>query len=265
MPNRPQGDLKPDAGSIQEQLAALKQQQAVFFADMARNQVRYRQLARSVWRVQEDERRRFSRELHDGIGQNITAILHQLEQVATAPELSKITSDRVQRALALCALALQDTRHLARMLRPKVLDDLGLSAALQWLGRSISDSSGIGVEVVCEQDFADPSGELAALVFRVVQEALNNVAKHAKASDVLVNVGVRDDILNLLVADDGVGFDTESRQSISEQGSGLGGMRERVELFGGRLRIVSAPGEGTQLRVQLALTQASAEAHAIRS
>ena len=244
-----------DPDSVQSQLATLKQQQTQLFADMARGQQRFRRLARSVWRIQEEERRRFARDLHDGLGQNITAILHQLEQLATDPGLGGSAPARTQRAIDLCARALHETRNLARMLRPKILDDLGLCAALRWLGRSVSDGAGFAVDVDCEEGFADPSGDIATLVFRVVQEAMNNVAKHARASHVLVKVSARDRVLNVLVADDGCGFDPDAALVVapSDSGTGLGSMRERVALFGGRLSIVSSPGDGTQLRAALPL------------
>lgn len=241
--------------ALQSQLAELKQQQARLFADMARGQQRFRRLARSVWRIQEEERRRFARDLHDGLGQNITAILHQLEQLADDPGLGGSAPVRVERAIDLCTRALHDTRSLARMLRPKILDDLGLCAALNWLGRSVSEGAGFTVDIDCEEDFPDPAGDFATLVFRVMQEALNNVAKHAGASHVLVKVGARDGRLHLLVADDGRGCDADIAFAADGMGggSGLGSMRERVALFGGRLTLVSAPGDGTQLRVLLPL------------
>lgn len=244
-----------DAESLQSQIAALRQQQTQLFAGMARSQQRFRRLARSVWRVQEEERRRFARDLHDGLGQDITAILHQLVQIAEDPGLAGTAPARVQRAIDLCARALHDTRTLARMLRPKILDDLGLCAALHWLGRNVSETSGFAVDIDCDEDFEDPAGDLATLVFRVAQEALNNVAKHARASHALVKVGARDGAIHLLIADDGRGFDQESVLAAdpSESGSGLSSMRERVSLFGGRMTITSAIGEGTQVRAVLPL------------
>ncbi len=244
-----------EAEAVRTQLDALKQQQAQLFADMAHGQQRFRQLARSVWRIQEDERRRFARDLHDGLGQNITAILHQLEQLADEPGLDGAAPKRVERAIDLCARALQETRTLARMLRPKILDDLGLCAALNWLGRSVSEGAGFAVDVDCEEEFPDPGGDLATLVFRVVQEALNNVAKHASATHVLIKVGVRDGRLHLLVVDDGRGCDPDLALAAdgSGSGSGLGSMRERIALFGGRLALVSSPADGTQLRASLPL------------
>lgn len=240
---------------LQAQVEALRAQQSQLFADLASGQQRFRQLARSVWRVQEEERRRFARDLHDGLGQDITAILHQLEQLAADPTLPASALPRAERALALCRRALQDTRALARMLRPKILDDLGLCAALHWLGRNVAEGAGFAVDVLCDEAFPDPDGDYATLVFRVVQEALNNAAKHARAGNVLVQVGARGGELHVLVADDGRGCDPVAALASDALGdsSGLGGMRERIALFGGRLHLVSAPGDGLQVRAALPL------------
>jgi len=244
-----------DASLVQAQLAALKQQQSQLFADMARGQERFRRLARSVWRVQEDERRRFARDLHDGLGQNITAILHQLEPLAASTRMNSVDSQRIERAIDLCTRALHDTRMLAHMLRPKILDDLGLCAALNWLCRSVSEGSGFAVEVDCIEDLVAANDDLATLLFRVVQEALNNIAKHAGASQALVKLSVRDGQLHLLVADDGGGCDPGVAMAADGlgSGSGLGSMRERLALFGGHLALISSPGDGTQLRAVLPL------------
>jgi signal transduction histidine kinase len=247
-----------DLMSLQSQLSALKHQQSELFVGLASGQARFRDLARSVWRVQEDERRRFARDLHDGLGQNITAILHQLEQIAAEPDLSDSAQRRLDKALDLCARALYDTRNLARLLRPKILDDLGLCAALHWLARTVSDGAGFAVDVDCESDLQDSSGDVATLIFRLTQEALNNIAKHARASHVLIKVGMQGERLHLLIADDGRGFEPANvfapgQASLS---TGLGSMRERIALFGGVLSIISSPGDGTQLRAMLPLNDA---------
>jgi signal transduction histidine kinase len=242
-----------DMFAVHSQLKALKQQQAELFADMARGQTRFRNLARSVWRVQEDERRKFARDLHDGLGQSVTAIMHQLQQLAEDPAMGDLARGRIERTVDLCSRAVYDIRNLARLLRPKILDDLGLSAALHWLGRTVSDSGAFAVDVDFDADEARIDGEMSTLVFRIAQEALNNVAKHARASHVLIKVGADHGRLTLLIVDDGCGCDAEqaiSRDSAS-LGSGLGSMRERVALFGGTLTLVSSPGDGTQVRVSL--------------
>ena len=241
--------------AIHAQLSTLREQQERLFEQMQSGQQRFKLLARSVWRVQEDERRRLARELHDGIGQNLTALKHQLDAVALQVQGAHELHQRVQGALALCASTLEDTRALSRLLRPQILDDLGLEAALRWLARSVGESADFQteVDVVDLPEPLDP--ELSTLCFRVAQEGLTNAARHAKARHVLIRLSGREHALTLLVADDGVGCDPGAAfaRSASGASTGLGGTRERVALFGGRLQFISEPGTGTQLRVHLPL------------
>jgi two-component system sensor histidine kinase UhpB len=249
--------LAGDTPALRAQLEALREAQARLFADLARGSERYRQLARSVMRMQEEERRRIARDLHDGLGQQITAILHQIEPLADHPELPTAAAARAQRAVDLCARALQDTRTLARLLRPKLLDDLGLAAALRWLGRTLADSGGFAVDIECDDGLDAAGTELTTMVFRVVQECLANVARHAGATHALVAVVRRGHELQILVADDGRGFEIDGRRdeggAARAGGSGMGGIEERVQLFGGRCQWSSAPGEGTQFRAYVPL------------
>ena len=216
------------------------------------NEREFRRLGRAVWRVQEDERRHLARELHDGIGQNLTALKHRLAQIAGefGPEHEALRA-RMEAAIALCSGALEDTRQLSRLLRPPILDDLGLVPALRWLGRSVGEASGIAVVVEIDDDVPALGGEIQTLVFRVAQEALNNVVRHAQAHSVLVRLAVHAGELQLQVIDDGAGFDPAQAR-----GSGLSGMRERLRLHGGRLDVRSTPDHGTRLRATVPLSDA---------
>ena len=240
-----------DPQGLQAELATLREAQARLFADLASNAQRYRSLARSVLRLQEEERRRFARDLHDGLGQQITAVLHQLEPLARDESLPTEAAARARRALDLCSRALHDARNLARLMRPTILDDLGLVAALHWLSRTVAETAGIDIDVECEDEAGACGTEMSTLVFRFVQEALNNVAKHAKAQRALVAVNVRAGQLTIVVADDGRGFDANAAPRGG--GSGLSGLAERVALFGGRFTCASNPGDGTQLRAFIPL------------
>ncbi|MES2857861.1 MAG: sensor histidine kinase [Pseudomonadota bacterium] len=219
------------------------------------NEREFRRLGRAVWRVQEDERRRLARDLHDGIGQNLTALKHRLSQLEGG--LPPGHQERLQAAIELCHETLEDTREMSRLLRPPILDDLGLEAALRWLARSMGESSGLAVELELET-LPQLDGDLQTLLFRVAQEALNNIAKHAQARDVLVRLVSRGAHLLLHVADDGRGCAPE--QALGSGGSGLGGMRERLRLYGGTLQFHSAPGEGTRLRIAVPLEGAASQA-----
>lgn len=216
------------------------------------NEREFRRLGRSVLRVQEDERRRLARELHDGVGQNLTALKHRLAQLrdglGDGPDAMRSGLDA---AIALCADTLEDTRELSRLLRPTILDDLGLEPALRWLGRSVGETAGIAVAVEIEP-LPEIDGERQTLLFRVAQEALNNIARHAHARSVLLRLVERDGQLQLQVVDDGIGFDPAIRPA----GSGLSGMRERLRLFEGSLEVHSAPGNGTRIRAVVPRTGA---------
>lgn len=239
-----------------DDLRALRRQYQDLLERLQRNEREFRRLGRAVWRVQEDERRRLARELHDGVGQNLTALKHRLVQLSTAlPAGDVALRDGLDKAIALCTDTLEDTRSMSRLLRPPILDDLGLEAALRWMARSQSESS--GAEVTLEMEPLPPlDTDLQTLLFRVAQEALTNAARHADARHVMVRLVVRGGLLQLQVVDDGRGCDAGA--ALQAGGSGLGGMRERLRLYDGRLDLHSSPGEGTRLRAVVPL-DASAE------
>ena len=253
IPLRPGPPVASEA-SMRDQLVRLREQQERLFAQLHSDEQHFRQLARSVWRVQEDERRRLARELHDGIGQHLTALRHRLEVLARA-EPAASTDGPLREALALCETAIEETRALSRLLRPQILDDLGLEAALRWLARQTSEGTGCTVEVEVGQLPVDLDSDLATLVFRVAQEALTNAHKHARARNVVLRLSRRSDHLLMLVVDDGEGCDIPQALAKSSGGdsTGLASIRERVRLFGGQLALDSRPGEGLQLRVTLPL------------
>ncbi|MCM2336584.1 MAG: sensor histidine kinase [Pseudomonas sp.] len=232
-----------------DDLHELRRQYEALLERLQRNEREFRRLGRSVWRVQEDERRRLARDLHDGIGQNLTALKHRLSQLGEATTDPGVRSG-LAAAVQLCADTLEDTRELSRLLRPPILDDLGLEAALRWLARSVGESARIEVGVEIEP-LPALDGDLQTLLFRVAQEALNNAAKHAHATQVLLRVVARAGLLQLQVVDDGLGCDPDA--ALRSGGSGLGGMRERLRLYDGRLDMHSAPGEGTRLRAVVPL------------
>ena len=241
--------MAPDDNGLS--LEAVRAQYQRLLQRLEANEREFRRLGRAVWNVQEDERRRLARELHDGLGQNLTALKHRLSQLLDElPDDSTALRGRLATAVELCAESLEDTRQLSRLLRPPILDDLGLEPALRWLARSVAQSSGMQVEAEAEALPPLP-GELQTLLFRVAQEALNNVAKHAAARSVLLRLVARGGSVQLQVLDDGKGCDPEA--ALRSGGSGLGGMRERLRLYGGRMELHSAPGQGTRLRAVVPL------------
>jgi len=240
-----------DQASLQERLDALLQQQRELVTTLQRGQAHFEQLARSVWRTQEEERRRLARELHDGIGQNLTAILRLLEQATASSDCSAGTRGELERVRTLVHSTLDEARALSRQLRPQILDDLGLAAALRWLARSFRDTQGLDVSLDLAEPLPALGGDAETLIFRVAQEGLNNVVKHAGATHAEISLQRLDERVLLSIRDDGHGCETSHalRSGSEGKGSGLGGMRDRAQLFGGQLRIVSQPGAGFSLEI----------------
>jgi signal transduction histidine kinase len=205
-------------------------------------------LSRSLFQVQEDERRHLARELHDHMGQALTAAKINVQAAQHLQERDAIVR-RLDDSVAILEQLLQQARHLALELRPPLLDDLGLVSASRSYLYQQAQRAGLRVEF-----FADPALERAdagveTACFRVAQEALTNVVRHARAQTVIVELDRTPDVLHLVVRDDGIGFDVAMAQQRAQQGASLGllGMRERVALLGGELDCNSAPGRGTEV------------------
>lgn len=243
-------DKSPEA-SDRGPLTDLRADYANLVERLERNQQKLIQLARSAYRMQEEERRRLARELHDGIGQNLTALKHHLALLQQTLGPDQVEAQRrAAAALALATHTLEDTRQLTRLLRPQILDDLGLEAALRWLVRTLAEP--VGLKTVLDLGtLPEIDGEMATLVFRVAQEALTNVVRHANAQHAVIRLSHRDNQLRLEISDDGRGW--EQTGSNPNLGSGLSGMKERVRMHGGRLAVDAAPGQGCRLRMSVPL------------
>ncbi len=207
-------------------------------------------LLRKVVTAQEDERGRIARNLHDQLGQRLTALRLSLERVQDRLTKNDERSEELERALSLTNMIDGDVGFLSWELRPAVLDHLGLGVALPRYVRQWAEHYGIEVECKCDSFSTGRlphEGEVA--FYRVAQEALTNVAKHANASRVDVMLEGREDSVLLVVEDDGVGFDP-SDGSVLDRGVGLLGMRERAALIGADFQIESKPGDGTSIFVR---------------
>lgn len=262
--------LGTDAGSpgdLVERLRRIHRENQHLFERLVDGEQRFRALARAVWEIQEEERRRVARELHDGLGQTLTALKIRLERLggraAESPGAEDLASE-LGGSAELAGQALAEARRLAHLLRPQVLDDLGLWPALRWLGRTLGEWTGFEVALeVRGEASGGPSQEggerldpeVETLAFRVVQEGLTNAMKHSGVSRAAVEAERGERALLLRVADRGRGLDPEAvlRGGEGAAGFGLQGMRDRVELAGGRFDLRSVPGEGTILEVELPL------------
>lgn len=240
--------------TLAETVERLREDYRTLVQRLEANQGEFQRLGRAAFRVQEEERRRISRELHDGLGQNLTALKHRLSLLAARGATDPAWTSGLEEAIELCDQSLAETRELSRLLRPQILDDLGLEAALGWLGRTLGPPAGLEVQVRV-YPLPPLDGDLQTLAFRVAQEALVNVARHAGARQAWVHVRESAGYLRLEIGDDGRGFDVAGAQAKGRRGesAGLAGMRDRLALYGGQLRIESGPG-GTRVEAAVPLS-----------
>jgi signal transduction histidine kinase len=208
-----------------------------------------RRLSQRLVEAQEMERARLSRELHDEVGQMMTALGMELRNLQSLRHGKDDAFDaRVEDVKRLNADAMRAIRDLAMGLRPSMLDDLGLEAALQWQGREFSRHTGVPATVHVDGTCDQLTGAQQTCIYRVVQEALTNCARHAKAKSVLVSLRTQSEDVLVLIQDDGIGFN--GKASV-RGGLGLLGIRERVEALEGSLFISSRPKGGTTIQVQI--------------
>ncbi|HLK22372.1 MAG TPA: ATP-binding protein [Bryobacteraceae bacterium] len=205
------------------------------------------QLSARLVNAQEMERRTISRELHDQVGQTLNAVLVEAANLAKRiPADDSASLHSLDNIRKFADSSVNSIRDIALLLRPSMLDDLGLIPALEWQAREVSRRSGIKVEVKAENVADSLPDEMRTCIYRVVQEALQNVSRHSSAKSALVTVRQNRDSLELSVEDDGSGFDPAKTR-----GLGMLGMEERVRQLGGHLDVSSTPGKGTVLRVTL--------------
>ncbi|MDZ4185195.1 MAG: sensor histidine kinase [Desulfuromonadales bacterium] len=234
-----------------------------FWLERQRREDEVRHLSRQLLHAEEMTRTRVARDLHDEFGQGLTALQLGIETLKNSLPLSQ------GKELALCRrlseMIAQLGKHVRSMtteLRPSMLDNLGLVPTLRWLSQQFSERySGISVDlqVVDESERLAPEIEIA--LYRVCQESLNNVAKHANARLVRITMIRTKKLLTLAIVDDGNGFDTELCYATAKdhQKYGLLGMRERIAELGGTFSVISTPAEGTSVRVQLSLANEEKE------
>jgi len=207
-------------------------------------------LSRQVLDAQESERRRLARELHDEIGQALTALKFNLHAAQRQPET---LNTRLEDSLGIVDRTLQQVRHLSLDLRPSMLDELGLASAVNWYMERQAERGGFAVHVTTPPLPLDLCPTIATTCFRIVQEAVTNVIRHANAKDVWVDLHQTASSVVLTLRDNGRGFDVPAAQERAALGASMGlpGMQERVRLAGGQMMIDSAPEQGTEIHVTL--------------
>jgi PAS domain S-box-containing protein len=211
-------------------------------------------LSNQLLSAEEKERKRIARELHDGIGQALSAIKFGVENVLRELDGHKDALDLnpLETVIPITQKAIEEVRRIVKDLRPSILDDLGILATITWFCREFQNVYSrirINKEIdITENEIPPP---LKTIIYRLLQEALNNVAKHSQADQVYLSIHKQPNEIELLVKDNGRGFDLEKTIALtpSQRGFGLAGMRERTELSGGRFDIQSRIGKGTTIRV----------------
>lgn len=218
-----------------------------------RSEAELRRLSSHLLKAQEEERKRIARELHDGIGQSLSAIKFKVETALN--EMGQENPGQVVKSLEavvpVAQEAVEEVRRISRNLRPSILDDLGILATISWMCREVETIySGIRIEKQIDIEEHDMPDSLKIIIYRVLQESFNNIAKHSQATLVRLSLKGADGKVELAIDDNGMGFDVEQVLSgeQSKRGIGLAGMKERTELSGGSFSVESHKGAGTTVR-----------------
>jgi len=220
-----------------------------------RSDIKINELGQRIISLQEEERRHISRELHDGIVQMLVSIKYSIE--ATGIFLSQLNQEKPKSQLAAeknLSTAIQEIRRISHHLHPRILDELGLSAAMDALSSEFSELTGIRVQVITPKLKKLLPDNISTTLYRVVQESLTNIQKHAKASNVVIELAINQAWLTLTICDNGKGFDTsasiQNQANIDEFGIGLRNLAERIEYHSGVFKVISTE-KGTRVTAKI--------------
>lgn len=241
--------------AVEEALKNSKRHYSELLDQSDRLQAQLRRLSRQILSAQEDERKKISRELHDVIAQTLTGINIRLATLKKEALLNTKGLDRnIARTQRLVEKSVNIVHQFARELRPAVLDDLGLIPALHSFLKNFTTQTGIRTHLTAFAGVDNFDIARRTVLFRVAQEALTNVARHAEASQVAVSIAKLSDYISMQIADNGKSFEVD--QMLAPRGRkrlGLLGMRERLEMVGGKFTVTSSPGNGTTIEAQIPL------------
>ena len=244
----------PDHGrSVMQMVITDVTQRQQLVREQTRHREALRRLSASVVEAREEERRRIARELHDELGQRLTALKMELSSLASAKG-PRSDETRIANMLEMIDDTVASVRRIAADLRPMMLDDLGLNAAIEWLARDAARRLDMEITVRLSEEDPPVTQGAAIALYRMVQEALTNVARHARATEVNIEMRQEGGELVLTVRDNGVGFPADLQHN--EGRYGLLGIRERAYMLGGRLEVDNPPGGGGRLTVRLPLQAA---------
>jgi len=247
----------PDTGRLAVALGSLIQQ-------LETSNRQLRAISERAIHAQETERKRIARSLHDDTGQALTTLIINLERLEGHTFLEDLeTKAKLAEARQLAQSTLNELRKIIHGLRPAILDDLGLAPAIRWYARSNLEAAGIQVDVKVPEQALPLTAELNTALFRIAQEAVNNIARHSRAEKAAISLAVNGAGICLRIDDDGRGFHSagDTGEAIRLRQWGLVGIQERVELIGGHFSLVSEPGKGTCLKVDVPLPRMTEGSH----
>ncbi len=246
---------------VEEDLRQSERQATQLLKQSQNLQEQLRLLSRRIMSAQEEEKKRISRELHDLISQMLSGINLRLATLKTdLTANAKGLGRKIQSTQRLVEKSVDVVHRFARELRPAVLDDLGLIAALHSHAETFSRQTGIRVHMTVFAEVKHLGNDECTVLYRVAQEALSNINRHARAGRIDMSIRKHDDTVRMLIKDDGRSFDVQKHLKARKQkGLGLLGMRERVEMVGGTFAVESTPGHGTTIRADIPFTHGSKE------
>ena len=221
--------------------------------ELKKSHEQIRSFAKRLAEAEEIERQKIARELHDRVGQNLTALGINLSimQNQLSDTLTEQTDTRLKDSMSIVEETARRIRDVMSDLRPSVLDDYGLMAAIRWLGERIAKRTGLIIHVEDEDSKVDLPPETESTLFRIAQELLTNITKHAKATEVSIRLDSMDGKVQFVITDNGIGFDPTAFNQTGEPRWGLLNVRERAEAVDGILTIASRPGQGTRIVIEV--------------